>query len=309
MIKTLRNCFAFILAMILISLGFARRASNRAFNSNYITPLYFHNPSRKLFEKCIKWLIKNSYVFISTDELVEILNKKKPPVKGAVWVSLDDGWKNNIADVIPVALENNVPLIIFISTGPVEGDGVFWWTYAEQFRNQLPFPYNRDINLLWNIPESDRKSIIDELVKNQKKQIRREAMTVNDVRDLAKIPLVTIGNHTVNHVITPNCNMDELESEIFECNKKLEEWTGRKITYFSYPNGDFNGKEPDILKKNNIILAATAENKLITPEDKLYFLPRFSVSEGPFFEEICHMTGIWKPFIKKIKSFFTLKIR
>ena len=300
--RFLRNIFAFSFAMFLIIFGFVRRANKNAINSGKITSLYFHNPSRKLFEKCIKWLNKNSYVFISTGELIEILSKRKPPVNGAVWLTFDDGWKENVTNVVPAAVEQNIPITIFISTGPVESNGVFWWTYAEKFSNDLPLPYKNDINELWKIPETERKKILDELISKHINDIPREAMTMDDVKKIAKYSQVTIGSHTINHVITPNCTIEELDKEIGESKAKLEEWTGKEITCFTYPNGDISGKEIDILKKYKFTLAATAENRLISPDDNPYLLPRFSVSDGSFLEEICHMTGIWKPIILKIKS-------
>lgn len=300
--RAIRNILAYSFALFLIFFGFVRRAKNKAINSGKITPLYFHNPSRKLFEKCIKWLKKNSYVFISTGELIEILNKQKPPVNGAVWLTFDDGWKENVTDVVPFAVEQNIPVTIFISTGPVEGNGVFWWTYAEKFTNDLPLPYRNDINELWKIPESERKKIIDDLTAKHGTDVTRQAMTIDDVKEIAKIPQVTIGSHTVNHVITPNCTLEELDKEIGESKAKLEEWTGKEITCFTYPNGDINGKEIDVLKKYKFTLAATAENRLINPDDNLFLLPRFSVSNGSFLEEVCHMTCIWKPIIQKIKK-------
>lgn len=304
MMRKARNILASILAFMLIIFGFVRRARKTAFSDGHITPLYFHNPSRKLFEKCIKWLKKNSYVFISTDELIDIINKRKPPVKGAVWLTFDDGWKDNVTNVVPVVAEQNIPVTIFISTRPVEGNGVFWWTYAENFINELPMPYKNDINLLWKIPEIERKQIIDELISKHKNGLPREAMTIDEVKEITKIPQVTIGSHTINHVITPNCTIEELDKEIGESKSKLEEWTGKKIISFTYPNGDLEGKEIDVLKKYNFVLAATAENRFINPDDNIFRLPRFSVSNGSFIEEICHMTGIWKPVINKIKSTF-----
>jgi peptidoglycan/xylan/chitin deacetylase (PgdA/CDA1 family) len=219
-----------------------------------------------------------------------------------VWLTFDDGWKKNVTNVVPVAVEHDIPVTIFISTGPIEGNGVFWWTYAEKLSNDLPLTYKNDINMLWKIPESERKKILDDLISKHINDIPREAMTNEDVKEIAKIPQVTIGSHTVNHVITPNCTIEELDKEIGESKAKLEQWAGKKITCFTYPNGDLDGKEIDILKKYNFTLAATAENRLINPDDDIFRLPRFSISDGSFPEEICHMTGIWKPIILKIKS-------
>jgi GNAT superfamily N-acetyltransferase len=128
------------------------------------------------------------------------------------------------------------------------------------------------------------------------------AMTIEDIQRISKNNLVTIGSHTVNHAIIPNCTDVELEYEINNSKKELENWTGKEVKYFSYPNGDFDGREKEILEKYGFELAATTENNAVSIDSYLYSIPRYSVmNDGSFAENLCHMLGIWQPFISKIK--------
>lgn len=303
MFRIIRNIFCGLLGWLLILLDYVKKSRNNAFRNNFITPIYFHNPNKKLFTKCIKWLKKNNYFFISTDQLVDIIKRKSKPPVGTVWLSFDDGRKDNIENVIPVLEKYNIPATFFISTKPVE-DGYFWWTVAKKYKSFLPINFKD----FWKIPENERRAIIKNLVNRKSYEIKREAMTIEDIKRISKNNLVTIGSHTVHHAIVTNCSDVALEYEINNSKKKLENWTGKEVKYFSYPNGDFDGREKKILEKYGFELAATTENKLICSNNDLYAIPRFSVmNDGFFSENLCHMLGIWQPFISKIKRFIKHK--
>jgi len=303
--KASRNIVCFFIGIALSAFGFIHRAKHAAFESGRITGIAFHNPSKKLLKNSIKWLIKNEFSFISTQQLVDILKNKVKPPNGAVWISFDDGWKQNIKNVIPILIKYNIPATFFITTGPVENDGLFWWKLAEMDKDYLRKQYNMGKKDLYHIDEKKRKQIIKQVEKRYVRNCNREAMSVKEVKKIAKIPQISIGSHTVNHVIMPNCTADELKYEIMESKKIIEKWTNKKIYSFAYPNGNFDGREKDILKQSGFELATTCENKFISIKDDLYFIPRFlAMNEGFLIENICHMLGIWDPVISKIKKMF-----
>lgn len=296
--RKIRDITAAALGMLLVVSGSMRRAKKKISQEGYISGIYFHNPGKQLFEGCVKWLLKNDFNIITAGELSDILHEKKTAPKNAVWLSLDDGWKDNMVNVVPFAAENKIPLTFFITTEPVERSGVYWWRIAEKYKHMLPEPYNKDIDKIWKIPEKERAAVISKL---KKVNFPREAMTVDDVKKLAQYDFFAIGSHTVNHVITPNCTDDELNFELGESKRKLEEWTGRNVDFFCYPNGDVSGSEEALLKQNGYKLAAAMEDRFITPGDPLYRIPRFSVGEGYLYEELNHMFGVWQGIMKKIK--------
>lgn len=292
----MRKFIRTIIAQILILFGFVRRESKRVQSESLITSIYFHNPSKELFEKCIKWLIDKNYHFISTDDLYDILYSKKPMKKGAVCLTVDDGFKDNLANIIPVISEHNIPLTIFIATEPVN-NGVFWWSYINR-HNEI----NKEIIPIENykkIPNIIRKNKVDEIKRTI--ELPREAMSKDDVIKISKLENVTIGNHTVNHPITKSCKINELEYEITEASNELTSWISNEITFFAYPNGDFDGREISILKSNKIKLAFTTSPKYININETInqFQIPRFSVNDnGSFAENVCKMVGVWQKYLK-----------
>jgi len=292
---------------MLNNLGFVDNA-NRKINNGCILPVYFHKPRKNLFRKIIVWLKDNGFIFISTKQLVDIIQGKLALKDKAVWISFDDGWRDNIDNTIPTIVEYNIPATFFITTDPIENSiGLFWWSIITRNRKMLPTKYRRNLRKLWSVPETERREILDTIITQIVKTPSREAMTVQDVKEIAKLPQIIIGSHTVHHAIATNCTEYELESEIRDSKIKIEEWIGKEIKYFSYPNGDFDDRERYILIKHGFELAATTKPSVInTKADKkvdLFSIPRNAVmDDGYYCEAKCHVVGIWQPFIRKIKA-------
>jgi len=302
-IEEAKILFKNLLGFYLFFSGKVNTSKAKILSNNCITSLFFHNPSQQLFKRCIQWLKKNGYFFISIDQLTQYIQNQQKFPKGAVWLSVDDGWKDNIQNIIPVINEYRIPVTFFIATDPVENQGVFWWTFFERCKDQLPNYLKSNPLDLKSIKEKERKKIIQDLKKRCKKRILREAMEVEEVKSLAKNPLVTIGSHTVHHAMTVNCNNDELEFEIKKSKEKLQEWINKEVKYFCYPNGWFDGRERKILKEFGYKLAATVEKRFITKNEDLYLIPRREVKDNiSFYEATCRIVGIWVTHISKIKK-------
>jgi peptidoglycan/xylan/chitin deacetylase (PgdA/CDA1 family) len=258
----------------------ARRALQKALSGEVITPIYFHKPSKKLFEESILWLIRNGYTLIGMDELIEILRGQKPFPRGAAWISLDDGYREWFDDLLPVIRRHKVPVTLFIPTGIVAGDGVFPWLHEEK---RSGGSLQRDTA----VP----------------KDSARKSLTVEQLKQIAACPLVRIGGHTVNHNLTINCSDEELLYEIGECKRVLEQWTGTAVTSFAYPEGRYDGRERHPLAEFDYVMAATTIPSFIRPDTDPMLLPRFCVPDDVTLPEaICNMMGIWRPFLEPIKT-------
>ena len=277
----------------------ANKAKQRILHEQNINAIFFHNPSRKLFDSIISWLKKNGFTFLSCAQLIEILNNNLPFPKGAVWISLDDGWKNNIYNVIPLAVKHNIPITIFVTTGAVE-KGAFWWRTVRQFPQAFPAEY-QTVEKMRKLPGKTRKQVL-ESVDLSHLNCPREAMTVEDIKKIALVPQVTLGAHTDSHPLLTSCNDEEIDFEISESKRKLEEWTGKTINCFAYPNGVYSGKEIPVLQKRGFELAATTESGLITHKADRYLIPRNEIAEmASVLENLCHVLGIWQKFTSKLR--------
>jgi poly-beta-1,6-N-acetyl-D-glucosamine N-deacetylase len=275
----LRNSLGWLLALLLTASGRVRQARRRALSGDVVTAIYFHRPNQKLFVRCIRWLIKHGYQFISVDDLLDILYRRNRPPKGAVWLSFDDGMKELLDDVLPLVRLHRIPVALFIPTGFIEGDGRFPWLHAKSSR-----------------ATDDR---IARVMNGT-----RDALTIAELKHVASFPEVTIGSHTVSHAVTIHLTDERTRFELGESKRTLQSWTGTNVKCFAYPVGLFDGRERFFLEEFGYSLAATTENSFITRETDAYLVPRFSIGdEISFPEAVCNMVGVWRPAIDPILRF------
>lgn len=290
--KKIRNLLCSIIGGLIILSGYTTRMKRKALNGEFILSIYFHSPSKSLFEFCIKWLIKNGFTFISQEDVLAVAQNKKAFPKGAVLITVDDGWQTNQNNIVAVAQQYNVPVTIYIATEPVES-GNFWWSYIQK-ANEMKVT-GHDIASLKKVPNNERKKIVQEIQKTIK--LHRQALTIDQVKDIAKTDLVTIGAHTVTHPILINCSDVEVKDELKKSKEVLEGWINTSIATFAYPNGDYSEREINYLKKFGYSLAYTTKPLPLTKQaiQNQYELPRFNVFEGVSKNEaICRMLGIWQ---------------
>ena len=297
--RFLRNLASGILAYLLILSGAVARARKQSQQPGKILSIFFHNPPYQLFRKCMRWLVKHGFHFVSTDDVTSFLLHQKPLPAGSVWVTFDDGWKDNLHNVLPVLEEYKIPVTIFIPTGEIERGG-FWFCQAIAHKDKLPATYREHpFESLLAVPNARRMELTRDLYPATSAEY---ILNIEELVKLAKHPLVTLGSHTVNHVVTVHCTETELDEELGKSKEMLEHWTGTPVTSFAYPNGDHDGREAPCLRKYGYQLAATIEEGLIDAQSGPLFLPRNCVlDDGSFAENLCHMLGVWTPFINGLK--------
>jgi poly-beta-1,6-N-acetyl-D-glucosamine N-deacetylase len=300
MVVNLRNGLCWLLASLLILLGFVGRALRRVKRGEMVLSVYFHNPTKKEFEACVKWLKSKNLSFLRLEDVDRIIQEGAPLPKGAVLLSVDDGWMTNEENIAEVANKYKVPVAIFVSTEPVE-DGNYWWSYARDAKRRkiscLP------VNALKRMPNRGRLLEVAKL--KELIHLKREALTIAQVKRIAASAYVTIGGHTHTHPILINCTDKQVYEELLHSKKKLEQWTGKEVAYFAYPNGDFGVREVQILQQLDYRLAFCNEPRPFTPHElqNPYLLPRCGYLEGASFaENICRMAGIWQPLVRKFKA-------
>ena len=304
-LRDLRNICAEILAQYIIQKTELELSLSRIPNSAII-PLLFHNPRKETFEKLLTWFSDKGFIYISTKQLFDILKGDLTLDKRAIWISFDDGWKENITNVVPYLTKAKIPAIFFISTAPIQDNGIFWFSYARANRRFLQEPYRKNVDMLWDITEEKRRLILRELANKTNKNIMREVMHVADVKWLSQNPLITIAPHGANHIPFDSLSATEQIDEVIQCQNCIEQWTGQKNPYFSYPKGRIGQQTPQNLESLGITLAATTQESIILPgsnKGDMMHIPRLSVPDDAFFgEAICHALGIWQPIINKAKK-------
>lgn len=68
----------------------------------------------ELFRWQIEYLIKHKFVFITAEELRQILKGQKVAPRRAVLLTFDDGYYDFVSHVLPILKEFNLPSIVFV---------------------------------------------------------------------------------------------------------------------------------------------------------------------------------------------------
>ena len=251
----------------------------------HISSIYFHDPSPELFETVLKWYKKHHYRFISLKELIALLENKVRFQERVAYISFDDGWRSNL-ELLPLCEKYNAPITVFVATEPLVS-GNFWWEYVtKKFGRPTMLTYKKK-------PE---EFFYKDLAKvKESMEMERSAMTIEELKQFAKHPLVTIQSHTVNHPILTNLSDETLKMELIESKRILEELIGYPIYVFSYPNGNVGQREINALKDAGYCYAFTTQAESFDVEKcDPYLLPRMAMNNrGGKYDNLAKLTGIW----------------
>ncbi|HKZ01016.1 MAG TPA: polysaccharide deacetylase family protein, partial [Pyrinomonadaceae bacterium] len=251
LVRNIRRVLGQVIGATLVKAGFVSWSIATVRSAGLVTHVYFHRPSAAVFRDCISWLLRRGYRALATAELEEaILNDRElPPL--SLHISFDDAWRSNLTEVVPVAESLDIPITIFVPTEPILC-GHYWWTSVESVARDQ----GRTVEWLKRVPDEERRAYVKEMTRESK--LPREAMTLEELRSIARLSNVTIGSHTLTHPILPNCSDSVLEREVAESKFTLEHWLGMSVTSFAYPNGDFGERECRAVQRAGYRTAFTA---------------------------------------------------
>jgi peptidoglycan/xylan/chitin deacetylase (PgdA/CDA1 family) len=130
---------------------------------------------------------------------------------------------------------------------------------------------------------------INRLITDYKKAYKipdreRVGMNLDQLMELKKSGLVSIGAHTLHHPILKNEDDETTRNEIQQSVQELGDLLQERIKYFAYPNGfpglDFGERELNFLKEAKIRLAFSTESKSFSLNDNPLSIPRRGITKG-----------------------------
>jgi peptidoglycan/xylan/chitin deacetylase (PgdA/CDA1 family) len=276
------------------------------------------------FEKQMRYL-KKTYEIISFEKLTQAILEKKTLPKRAAIVTFDDGYKDNYTEAYPILKKYEIPATIFLTTGYIETDNLFWWDKIgyvlcntklkkielEDFGDISPIsidniPYSLDIILekFKKIPEDKKKKLIEILVQKSDVDIPRGVgknliMSWDNIGEMNENG-INFGAHTVTHPVLTNLSLNQAKFEIIESKKNIEKRLDKTVTTFSYPNGlanDYNSEIVKILKENGFICSVTAIPKMVTSKSDLFELGRLPPGDSYKSFKFC-ISGLYSDLFK-----------
>jgi peptidoglycan/xylan/chitin deacetylase (PgdA/CDA1 family) len=228
-----------------------------------ITPVFL--------EGLLKRLVRSGIDIISLDDMHERMTSGRRS-RRFVCLTFDDGYRDNLRWAYPLLKQFNLPFALYIPTSFPDRIGELWWLALERViaqntrvgltvngedrffecrtigeKRQL---YSEIYGYLRSMKtEEEMRKVVRDLAVCHRVDIaaicEEECMTWEEIGELAKDPLVTIGAHTVNHVMlkkVPDDNAARAEMEMSR--SVIEAAIGISPEHLSYPVGDKTSAGP-----------------------------------------------------------------
>ena len=255
------------------------------------------------FRRQVAFLKENFHV-LPLKQIIDRIRIGKN-LSGYCAITFDDGWHDNFTHAFPILQEFGLPATVFLSTGFIGTDRLFWPEeisfYLKQFGGRnLQFQtlvlkrfakeilrndyenilFDNTIQALKTWSPQDREEVIEYLRANTNRpKPERLLMNWEEVREMHSVGLINFGAHTVNHVILDQVSPQQAEKEIVNSIQDLEKHLGAKPNFFAYPNGNFNNILKSILKRYGFTGALTTQKGWLRSGEDLFAIPRIGMHE------------------------------
>lgn len=189
------------------------------------------------------------------------LGQRLPP--RSVVVTFDDGHGDNYTHAYPILKELGIPATIFLSTGYIGTDNVFWFDRVCTLFYMAPAGTHRVTPLvspvtlgsvrsrrdaaqamleaLKQLPDDQMRTAVAELESRfgahaPVHKTRAENLTWDQVREMSPNG-VHFGSHTVTHPILTRTDAEQLRHELTASREAIERNTGQPCDILAYPVG------------------------------------------------------------------------
>ena len=178
--------------------------------------------------------------------------------------TVDDGYRDTHERAWPIFQRHNCPFTLYVATGLIDRTVKLWWIALERIIAgadtieasvsgrwlTLPCADADDKRaafqaLYWPlraVGEAEKLDAITTLAERHGVSIAAIAeelgMTCEQLQEMARDPLVTIGAHTVSHAALARLDERTMRRELAYSRARLGELIGREPRHLAYPYGD-----------------------------------------------------------------------
>ena len=277
----------------------------------------------ELLEGSINFFKGKGYDFVSLDQLFVILKSgqlTRRSAKRFVAYTIDDGYLDNYTHAYPIFKRYGVPFTIYVTTCFPDRQAIFWWYVLEEMLwekdeleielNDAPVRFDCSTlamkeqafemiagHLIFADSEAKLKAILHDYSGDFYSHVRDLALNWDQIVELSKDPLVTIGAHSRRHLALSTLSSAEAHDEISESKLQIEARTGKTVDHFAYPFGGRQAagvRDFRIVKDCGFKTATTTRdgNIFAAHEENLECLPRIPVSGAELRKNVGYL-NLW----------------
>jgi peptidoglycan/xylan/chitin deacetylase (PgdA/CDA1 family) len=249
----------------------------------------------------LRYLVRHFKV-VSLEAMISRLATGSMPAAREICLTFDDGLRNNLSVVYPLLRHLQAPATFFVCPGLIDS-GQWLWNHEMRSRlHTMGAPDLAELRAKLLAPGTSAESIVEwmktlrlpqrfqaeEAIRQASSNFQptprqREAFDVMTWDELLSLDprLVTIGSHTMSHPILITLTAREIEAELKESRRCLEQRMERAVDFFCYPNGAYDARVYQAVK-SAYRAAVTTESGLVDPREDvdLHRLPRIPSAEN-----------------------------
>ena len=198
--------------------------------------------SPKNFEKQISYLAKKGFKSYTLSEMIE---QKDTLEAKSVVITFDDGYRDNLANALPILKKYGFKATIFVIINRFDND--------------------------WSLHRKEKNAGIVNKI---------EKLSDADIKTLLKSGRIEIGAHTMEHKNFLKISQNEKKQEIVKSKEILEQKFNIECKTFSYPFGIYKSGDEKLVKDAGFVGAVTTEvRRADLNKDSLFLLPRVNVKD------------------------------
>jgi peptidoglycan/xylan/chitin deacetylase (PgdA/CDA1 family) len=241
----------------------------------------------ELLGQTLEFLKRKNYDFLALGEIPARLKSRATNRFAAI--TFDDGFEDNLTRGLPVLRSFNAPFTISPVTGVLDRKHMAWWQVIEELvlRNDeltLDYPtagrrvfncrswtdkvnsYNEIARWGWQNPTqftAELRNAATRAGANAEDLSLNNMLTWQQMREMARDPLVSFGIHTMSHAGLTRLDDEGVAEEIGGAKRRLEAELGTTIDTIAYPFGWAREREFRIAKECGIRVGVTTQRGTI----------------------------------------------
>ncbi|MGE0487559.1 MAG: polysaccharide deacetylase family protein [Gammaproteobacteria bacterium] len=264
---------------------------------------------RRNFESQLRFM-RDCFHIIPVAEGARRLQAGESLPAGALSITFDDGYLDNLTNAAPILESLGIPWTLFIVNGGLDHDEMLWWdrtiaAFAGTSRPAvdsdaigLPGPAMRlpldsiraetsaEIMLahLWTLPHGQRMALVQRIEQVLAPRLRPELVA----RRLSSAQIVElhrrgveIGAHSIHHPNLGLCDDETATAEMLTSKQGLEALLQAPVRGFAYPGGRLSPATPGLARQCGFDYALATEVGVNDSRSDPFRLMRIGMPDAP----------------------------
>jgi peptidoglycan/xylan/chitin deacetylase (PgdA/CDA1 family) len=265
---------------------------------------YFTKLAPEQFEAQIRYLRRN-YRIVSLDEVCKMQPGRE--LDPAVAITFDDGYRDLYTNAFPILQKYCVPATIYLTVGSIESGEPAWYDRVflalkvmpgHRLNLDLDGPRSFDLSstsarleaateivtYLRTLPDWRRKeccAALEREVSLPQEELNDRMLDWEQVRTMHQAG-ICFGSHTMNHPVISRVSSQQMERELLDSKRIMEQRIGAPVEHFAYPFGrpaDCGTEATEVLRRLGYRSAVTTTSGFNTLSTDPFRLRRVQLGE------------------------------